>query len=256
MCAEVPPFRGFDEGLLRCAGRKVGLGFVGLKACIVEPGGEEHLHGSAAKPVSLFVVRTDAADAGAVAFRDDGGERLVAARSYAKLPLCRGGTADEADFPGGPGERGHPIEFIVGISERDAEDVVVTFREVAAAFIHLDESVAVLDGVERGGQIARGAERDVPVVEVVGSAREDDGIFFGLIFGAIDISLHAFAVAHGDHDFSFDDGHGFEFMFNGIAAGDGSSVTGGAGLRLGTKRTYKTNESDDRQLESGMHYDL
>ena len=79
MRVEVPPFCGFNERLLRCAGRKVGFGFVGLKACIVEPSGEEHLHGSAAEPVALLVVRADAAYAGTVAFRDDGGERLVAA---------------------------------------------------------------------------------------------------------------------------------------------------------------------------------
>jgi len=45
-----------------------------------------------------------------------------------------------------------------------------------AALVHLDEDVAALDGFELLGHVAVAAEFDVPEVEVIGGAAEDDGV--------------------------------------------------------------------------------
>jgi len=206
-----------------------------LESVIVEPGGEEHLEGAAAEPVALLVVRADAADAGAEAFRDEGGECLVAARGDGELPLGGGGAADEADFVGGPGEGAHPVEFVVRIGEWGAEDVVIAFGVKAAAFVHFDQGVAVLDGFEFSGHVAGGAEGDVPIIEVVGRAGKDDRVFLRRVLRTIDVGLHALAVAHGDHDFALDDGDGFQFFFRGVALGDYGWI-GRAGLRYRERR--------------------
>jgi hypothetical protein len=73
------------------------------------------------------------------------------------LPLGGGGAADEADFAGGPGLGGHPVELVVGVGEWGAEDVVVAFGEEVAALVHLDEHVTSFDGIEFGGHVPVGA---------------------------------------------------------------------------------------------------
>jgi hypothetical protein len=88
----------------------------------------------------------------------------------------------------------------------------------------------VLDCFQWGRHVAGRAQFHVPVIEVIGSADEDDGILSRLVLGAVDVGLHAFAVAHGHHDLAFDDGDGFEFAFGCVAPGDGGGVRL-AGLR-------------------------
>ncbi len=97
-----------------------------------------------------------------------------------------------------------------------------------AALVHLDEDVAALDGVELVGHVAVGAEADVPEVEVVGGAAEDDGVLLAGVLGAVDVGCHADAVAHGDHDLAVDDGDVFELFFDGFAFDDeGFGLLGG-----------------------------
>ena len=143
-------------------GGNVGRPSLVSKAVVVEPGAEKHLHRAAAEPVALLIIRADAADAGAEALWDKRRKRLVAARGHGQLPLCRRGAADQADLVRRPGQPAHPVERIVGIGERHAENVVVAFGEVAAALVHLDVGVAVLDRFQCGGHVARRAQTRRP----------------------------------------------------------------------------------------------
>ena len=93
--SEVEHLRGLDEVGLRCVFGEHGADLI---LFAVEPVDEEHLHGAAAIPVALLVVRADLADACAEALRDDRGQGLVAERCCGELPLCGGGAADEADL--------------------------------------------------------------------------------------------------------------------------------------------------------------
>ena len=215
--SEVEHLRGLDEVGLRCVFREHGADLILLA---VEPVDEEHLHGAAAIPVALLVVGADLADACAEALRDDGGQGLVAERCCCELPLCGGGAADETDLAARPGLRCHPVELVVGVGERRAENVVVAFGEEVAALVHLDEDVAAFDRFEFGGHVPVAAEADVPEVEVVGRAAEDDGIFLAGVLRPIDVGGHARAVLHRHHHFAIDDGDVFELLLDGLALFD------------------------------------
>ena len=193
----------------------------------VEPVDEEHLHCTAAVPVALLVVGADLADAGAEALRDDGGQGLVAERGRGELPLGGRGAADEADLAARPRLRRHPVELVVGVGERRAENVVVAFGEEVASLVHLDHDVAALDGFEFGGHVAIGAEADVPEIEVVRRAAEDDGIFLACVLRPVDVGGHARAVLHGHHHLAVDDGDVFELLFDGFALFDQGLGLGG-----------------------------
>src|SRR5271163_740175 len=90
---EIEGFRGSDECLLRHTRWEGGSSVLGLKPIVIEPTDKEHLHRAAAVHIALFVVRSDAADTGAIAFRDNSGKRLVAARGNGELPFGSRGTA-------------------------------------------------------------------------------------------------------------------------------------------------------------------
>ena len=123
-------------------------------------------------------------------------------------------------LPVRPGLRCHPVELVVGVGERRAENVVVAFGEEVAALVHLDEDVAAFDGVEFGGHVAVAAEPYVPEVEVVGRAAEDDGVFLARVLGPVDVGGHARAVLHRHHHLAIDDGDVFELLFDGLALFD------------------------------------
>ena len=116
----------------------------------VEPGDEQHLHRAAAIPVALLVVGADASHARAEAFRDHRRQRRIALRRHAQLPFRRRRTADGADLPVRPGLRRHPVDRVVAVRERRAENVVIAFGEEVSALIHLDIGVAALHRVEFG----------------------------------------------------------------------------------------------------------
>ena len=212
----------------------------------VEPVDEEHLDGAAAVPVALLVVGADLADAGAEALRNDRRQGLVAERCRGELPLGGGGAADEADLAVRPRLRGHPVELVVGVRERRAEDVVVAFGEEVAALVHLDQDVAAFDGVELGGHVAVGAEPDVPEVEVVGRAAEDDRVFLARVLGPVDVGGHARAVLHRHHHLAVDDGDVFELLLDRLALFDEGFGLFGRELLAGTLGEGGDSEGAER----------
>ena len=191
---------------------------------------KEHLNGTAPVPVSLFIVRTDAPHSRAKALHIHRGEILIALRRDSQLPLGRGGTTGRSYFRVRPGLGRHPRNGIVPIRKRSAEDIVIAFRKEVAAFVHLDKRVAALHGSQFRGEIARCAQFHVPVIEIVGSAHEDNGYFLRRIFRTINIGRHALSVPHGNHDFAIDNGERFEFLLNGVPAGDQLKIAGGGRL--------------------------
>src|ERR1044071_6781561 len=92
-----------------------------------------------------------------------------------------------------------PGELVDAVGEWWAENVVVAFREEAAALVHLDKRVAALHRFELVREIARGAVADVPVIEVVRRAHEDRRILLRCVLWMIDVSRDLDAVAHRDH---------------------------------------------------------
>ena len=186
----------------------------------VEPIDEEHLHCAATVPVALLVVGAHFTHTRAKALRNDGREVFVAERCRGELPLCSRRAADEADLPVRPWLRAHPIELVVGISQRRAEDVVVALGEEVAALIHLDQHVATFHGFEFVGHVAVGAKSNVPVVEVVWRAAEDDRILLARVFGAVDVGGHARAVPHRHHHLAVDDSDVFELLLDRLSLFD------------------------------------
>jgi hypothetical protein len=146
------------------------------------------------------------------------------------LPLRCGRAADQADLVRRPGKSAEPVEFIIRVGERGTENVVVAFGVEAAALVHFHVCVAVLDGVQGGGHIVRGAQGDIPVVEVVRGTDKEDGIFFRRVLRSINIGLHAFAVVHRHHDLAFDGRYGFQFSFYFLAVGDENVVFADLGM--------------------------
>src|SRR5271170_5151573 len=244
---EVERFGGAYEVMLGGVGREHRADLVLLA---VEPSDEEHLNGAAAIPVALFVVRADTAYASAKALRDHRSKRWVALCRDAHLPFGGGGAADGSDFAAGPRLRGHPGEFVVTIGQRRPKDVVLTFREEVPAFVHLNKDIAALDSFELRGHVARRTELHVPVVEVVGSANKDDGVFLRRIFGPIDVGCHALAVAHGDHQLTVDYGNGLELLLDCVTLGDQLRI--GRGRRLsesfGAGKASETGDDGEQEV--------
>src|SRR5881394_41693 len=142
-----------------------------------DPGDEEHLHGAAAIPVSLFEVRRDATDPGAKTLRDDGSQRGIALRGDGQLPFRRRGTSDQTDLAVRPGLFRDPRDGRIAVAQRRTENVVVAFREKVSALVHLDKGITALDRVELATQVARQPVAHVPEVEVVRRAHKDRWVF-------------------------------------------------------------------------------
>src|SRR5262245_37319326 len=76
--------RSADQVILRSVSREHRTHLVLLA---VKPGDEQHLHRTAAIPVALFEVRSNAADTGAKALRDHGRVTRIALSCDCELPL-------------------------------------------------------------------------------------------------------------------------------------------------------------------------
>ena len=172
----------------------------------VEPGEVVHHEGAAAIPVSLLVVRAYASHTAAKPLGVEGRVARIVERHHGQLPLGGRRAAGRADLAVGPRPRRHPIDLVITVAQRGAQDVPLAFGEELAALLHVDERVPVLDGRECGGHVARHAVGDVPEVEVVGRADPDDRVLLRRVLRAVDVGRDADPVAHRDHHLALDDG--------------------------------------------------
>ena len=176
----------------------------------VQPGDEQHLHGAAAVPVALLVVRADAADAGAEALHVHRGVARVAERRDAHLPFRGGRAAGRADLAVRPRLLRQPVDGVVAVGPR-AEDVVVAFGEEVPALVLHDVGVAALDRRQRRGHVGGHAVLDVPEVEVVRRPHPDrSGTFSGRVLRTVDVGRQPHAVGHRHHHLALDDGDRLE----------------------------------------------
>ncbi len=207
---EVERLRRADQILLRGVGRKHRPHLVLLA---VEPRDEEHLHRAAAVPVALFVVGTDAADAGAEALHVHRRVAGMTERGHAHLILGGRRTAGRADLAVRPGLLRQPVDRVESVGLR-SEDVVVAFREEVAALVLHDVGVAALDGGQLRAHVGRHAVLDVPEVEVVGRSHPDDRNLAGRVLRAIDVGRQAHAVRHRHHHLALHDRDRLELGFH------------------------------------------
>ena len=112
---EVERLRRADQILLRRVRREHRPHLVLLA---VEPGDEQHLHGAAAIPVALLVVRADAADAGAEALHVHRGVAGVPERGDAHLIFGGRRAAGRADLAVRPRLLRQPVDRVVAVGRR------------------------------------------------------------------------------------------------------------------------------------------
>src|ERR1035438_2471684 len=111
LLGEIERLRSADHIFLRRVRRKHGAHLVLLT---IEPGNEKHLHGAAAIPVTLLIIRTYAPHACAEPLRDHSRECGISLSCDTQLPFGGGRTANGADFAIRPGLRRHPRDGKVG----------------------------------------------------------------------------------------------------------------------------------------------
>src|SRR6185312_958998 len=114
----------------------------------VQPVDEQHLHRPAAVPVALLVVRTHATDAGPKALHVEGGQARIVLGDDAELPFGARRATGEADLAVRPRLRRHPLDLVVAIRTRWAEDVVVALGVEVPALVDLDVGVTSLHGLQ------------------------------------------------------------------------------------------------------------
>ena len=114
---QVERLRGANQVVLRRVPREHRPHLVLLA---VEPGDEEHLHGAAAIPVALLVVRADPTDSRAETLHVHRREAGMALRRHRHLLFRRRRAAGRPHFAVGPGLRLHPVEHVVAVGHRRA----------------------------------------------------------------------------------------------------------------------------------------
>ena len=211
MRVEIEGLRFLHQFLLRRILWEHRLGIV-LESVVVQPGTKQHLHGAAAKPVSLLVVRSHATHACPEALGNEGGQRFVAARCNRKLPLRGRRATDQPYLVRRPRQIAQPIQSVIGISQRGTQNLVVAFGKIPPALVHLHIGVAALHRLQRSRHVPRSAQRYVPVVEVVRRPRKDDGILLRFVLRAVDVGLHPLTIPHRHHHLALDDRNRLEFF--------------------------------------------
>ena len=182
---EVERLRRADQILLRRVRREHRPHLVLLA---VEPGDEQHLHRAAAIPVALLVVRADAADAGAEALHVHRRERRIALRRDGHLPFGGRRAAGRADLAVRPRLLRHPVDRVVAVGERRAEDVVVAFGEEVAALVLLDVGVAALDRGRARAVMSRGTPlRTSQKLKLYGVRTKIDRVLLRRVLRAVDV---------------------------------------------------------------------
>src|SRR5262249_39016956 len=114
----------------------------------VNPGGKQHLECAASIPIALLVIGADAPHSGAETLWDHRRVRWIAQSRDSQLPFGGRRAADRADLAVRPGLLGYPLEGVVAVTERSAQNVVIPLGEKVTALVHLDEDIAALDSLK------------------------------------------------------------------------------------------------------------
>src|ERR1039457_4320379 len=138
MLCKIERLRFTNQILLRCVQREHRSHLVLLP---IYPRDQEHLDGTAAIPIPLFVIWSHAPHAGPEALRDHGRVVFISKRGDSQLPSRRQGASDGAHLRIGPGLLADPGECFISIREWWPKDVVVPFREEMSALVHFYVSI-------------------------------------------------------------------------------------------------------------------
>ena len=210
MLREIERFRRANQIVARRIGRKHRAHLVLLA---VNPGDEEHLHGAAPIPVALLVVGTDAAHAGTESLDVHGRICRVPECGDAHLILRRRRAPGGPDLPVRPRLLRQPVDGVVAVASRRAEDVVVALGEEVAAFVLHDVRVSPFHCREGCGHVGRHAVVHIPEVEVVRRPDPDDGHLAGSVLRPIDVGGQTDAIRHRHHHLPLDNGQRLELVF-------------------------------------------
>ncbi len=206
---QVKGLRPTNQILLRGIGRKHRPHLVLLS---INPGNKQHLHGPAAIPVPLLVIRGNSSDSRPKTLNIHCRIRRMARRGNPHLVFRGRRASRRAHFTVCPGLRFEPIQHVGSIAPRRAENVVVPFREVMPPLVLHHIRIAALHRRQRRLHIRRQSVAHIPEIKIVGCSHPNNRHWPAGIPRPVNIRRQSHAVPHRYHHFALDNGHRFEFL--------------------------------------------